>query len=167
MNSSGNAPLDASVLSAYGQALKPAATPRPDAALAELRALVQWRHQLIEQRNALRNHAEHADLAFVQARQAKLEAHLDKQMEAVQAELRAALERAPQWQAPVAKLEALDGVGRLTAVSVLSQLPELGHLNRGAAAVRRALYMSAVPSTTTISPFSDNYNSPVGMRCLA
>ena len=23
------------------------------------------------------------------------------------------------------------------------------------------------PSTTTISPFSDNYNSPVGMRCLA
>lgn len=166
-----NDPLDASVLTAYGQALKPAATPLPDDALAELRALVQWRNQLVEQRNALRNHAEHADLAFVQARQGKLAAHFDKQMEAVEAELRAALVRAPQWQPPVAKLEALDGVGRLTAVSVLSQLPELGHLNRGEAAalaglapwtrqsgpwegqrhigggraaVRRALYMSAV-----------------------
>lgn len=166
-----NDPLDAGVLTAYGQALKPAATPLPDAALAELRALVQWRNQLIEQRNALRNHAEHADLEFVQARQAKLAAHFDQQMAAVEAEMRAALERAPQWQAPVAKLEALDGVGRLTAVSVLSQMPELGRLNRGEAAalaglapwtrqsgpwegqrhigggragVRRALYMSAV-----------------------
>ena len=164
-------PLDAGVLTAYGQALKPAATPLPDAALAELRALVQWRNQLIEQRNALRNYAEHADLEFVEARQAKLAAHFAKQMVAVEAEMRAALERAPQWQAPVATLEALDGVGRLTAVSVLSQLPELGHLNRGEAAalaglapwtrqsgpwegqrhigggragVRRALYMSAV-----------------------
>lgn len=166
-----NDPIDAKVLTAYGAALRPAATPLPDAALAELRGLVQWRGQLVEQRNALRNHAEHASLDFVQKRLTKLEAHLDQQMEAVEAEMAAALARAPQWQEPVAKLEALDGVGRLTAVSVLSQMPELGQLNRGQAAalaglapwtrqsgpwegqrhigggrapVRRALYMSAV-----------------------
>jgi len=166
-----NDPLDAGVLSAYGAALQPAATPLPDAALAQLRALVQWRNQLVEQRNALRNHAEHATLDFVEQGLARLEAHLDEQMEAVETEMAAALERAPQWQEPVARLEALDGVGRLTAVSVLSQMPELGQLNRGEAAalaglapwtrqsgpwegqrhigggrapVRRALYMSAV-----------------------
>ena len=166
-----NDPLDASVLTAYGAALRPAATPPPDAALAELRALVQWRGQLVEQRNALRNHVEHATLDFVKKRLTKLETHLDQQMEAVERELAAALERAPQWQEPVARLEALDGVGRLTAVSVLSQMPELGRLNRGEVAalaglapwtrqsgpwegqrhigggrapVRRALYMSAV-----------------------
>ena len=166
-----NDPLDAGVLTAYGQACKPAATPRPDAALAELRALVQWRNQLIEQRSALRNHAEHAELPYVTKDQAKCAAQLDKRIAAAEAELTAALARAPQWQPPVAKLEALAGVGRLTAVSVLSQLPELGHLNRGEAAalaglapwtrqsgpwegqrhigggraaVRRALYMSAV-----------------------
>ena len=166
-----NDPLDAGVLSAYGAALQPAATPLPDAALAQLRALVQWRNQLQEQRNALRNHAEHATLDFVKKRLNNLTTHLDPQLEAVEMEMAAALERAPQWQAPVARLEALDGVGRLTAVSVLSQMPELGRLNRGEAAalaglapwtrqsgpwegqrhigggraaVRRALYMSAV-----------------------
>lgn len=166
-----NDPLDAGVLTAYGVALRPAATPLPDAALAELRALVQWRSQLVEQRNALCNHAEHATLDFVKKRLTKLKTHLDQQMAAVEMEMAAALERAPQWQAPVARLEALDGVGRLTAVSVLSQMPELGQLNRGEAAalaglapwtrqsgpwegqrhigggraaVRRALYMSAV-----------------------
>lgn len=166
-----NDPLDAGVLTAYGQALRPAATPVADAALAALRGLVQWRSQLVEQRKALRNHAEHAALKFVKKSLAKLEAHLDQQMAAVETELAAALERAAQWQEPVAKLDALDGVGRLTAVSVLSQRPELGQLNRGEAAalaglapwtrqsgpwegqrhigggraaVRRALYMSAV-----------------------
>ena len=179
-----NDPLDAGVLTAYGQALKPAATALPDAALAELRALVQWRNQLIEQRNALRNHAEHADLAYVTKDQAKFAAQLDKRIAAAQAEMSAALLRAPQWQPAVAKLEALDGVGQLTAVSVLSQMPELGQLNRGEAAalaglapwtrqsgpwegqrhigggraaVRRALYMSAVGlarmKTTTLGKF--------------
>ena len=179
-----NDPLDAGVLTAYGQALKPTATPLPDAALAELRALVQWRNQLIEQRNALRNYAEHADQPYVTKEQAKLAAQLDKRIAAAEVEMTAALERAPQWQPAVAKLEALDGVGRLTAVSVLSQMPELGHLNRGEAAalaglapwtrqsgpwegqrhigggraaVRRALYMSAVGlarmKTTTLGKF--------------
>lgn len=167
-------PLDARVLSAYGAALRPLATPVADAALAELRALVQWRSQLQEQRNALRNHAEHATLAFAQRQQAKLEAHLDRQLAAVGEELAAALARSAHWQQQVAKLEALDGVRMLTAVSVLSQMPELGRLNRGEAAalaglapwtrqsgpwegqrhigggrpaVRRALYMSAVALT--------------------
>ena len=86
-----NDPLDAGVLSAYGAALRPVATPLPDAALAELRGLVQWRGQLQEQRNALRNHAEHATLDFVKKRLAKLAAHLKQQLEAVETEMAAAL----------------------------------------------------------------------------
>lgn len=166
-----NDPIDAAVLTAYGVALRPPATPLPDAALAELRALVQWRAHLRDQLNATRNHAEHATLKFVQKQLAQLVAHLEHQMEKAQAQLSAALLRAPQWQEAVNKLVALDGVGTLTAVSVLSYLPELGRLNRGQAAalaglapwtrqsgpwegqrhigggradVRRALYMSAV-----------------------
>jgi transposase len=166
-----NDPLDALVLTDYGRALRPAATPPAEESLNELRALVQWRQHLQEQKNATGNHAEHATLAFVRKRLAKLEAHLEKQLEAVEAELAAALERSPHWQEQVEKLAGLDGVGRLTAVSVLSQMPELGQLNRreaaalaglapwtrqsgpwegqrhiggGRAGVRRALYMSAV-----------------------
>jgi transposase len=166
-----NDPLDAAVLTAYGYAFKPAPTPPPDAALAELRALVQWRDQLKEQLNRARQYAEHGTLAFALRQQAKLVEHLEKQIAAVEKELHRALKSAPECQKQVQALTTLDGVGTLTAVSVLSQMPELGHLNRasaaalaglapwtrqsgpwegqrhiggGRSAVRRALYMSAV-----------------------
>lgn len=166
-----NDPLDATVLTACGEALHPKPTPVPNAVLAELRALVQWRNHLKDQLCAASNQGEHATLPYVQKQQAKLVKHLTTQMAKVEAELTTVLERAPETQKQVQRLTELDGVRTLTAVSVLSQMPELGQLNRGAAAalaglapwtrqsgpwegqrhigggraaVRRALYMSAV-----------------------
>ncbi|MFA6564650.1 MAG: IS110 family transposase [Verrucomicrobiia bacterium] len=166
-----NDPIDASVLSAYGAALRPDPTPLPDACLRQLRALVQWRLHLLEQLQAARNHAEHATEAFVRKQLTQLIGQLSRRIEAAEIELAAALARSPQWQAQINKLTALDGIGTLTAVSVLCQMPELGQLNRGQtaalgglapwtrqsgpwqgqrhigggrAAVRRALYMAAV-----------------------
>jgi transposase len=166
-----NDPLDAAVLTLYGHALKPAPTPIPDAVLVELRALVQWRDQLKEQLVRTRQYGEHTTLRFAQGQQTKLIKHLEKQIAAVEKELAAALVRTPRVQTQVKTLAQLDGVGTLTAVSVLSQMPELGQLNRqqiaalaglapwtrqsgpwegqrhiggGRAVIRRALYMSAV-----------------------
>ena len=166
-----NDPLDAAVLSDFGAALRPEPTALPDACLEEFRALVQWRLHLLEQLNAARNHAEHATLVFVSKESNKQIRHLSRQIEAVEAELASALGRSAHWQAQVDKLVELDGVGMLTAVSVLCQMPELGQLNRGQtaalgglapwtrqsgpwegqrhigggrAAVRRALFMAAV-----------------------
>ncbi len=163
--------MDAAVLTACGEALRPKPTPAPQAVLAELRALVQWRNYLKDQLCAARNQGEHATLRYVQKQQAKLVKHLATQMKKVEAELASALNRAPETQKQVQRLTELDGVRTLTAVSVLSQMPELGQLNRGEAAalaglapwtrqsgpwegqrhigggraeVRRSLYMSAV-----------------------
>src|SRR6266436_7987726 len=166
-----NDPIDAALLTAYGQALCPAATPAPQSALSELRDLVQWRDHLKEQLTRARQVAEHAMRPFIRRQQVKEVAHLEKQMSAVEKEIAAALARAPQQKAQVEQLAKLDGVGTLTAVTVLSQMPELGQINRGQTAalaglapwtrqsgpwegqrhigggravVRRALYMSAV-----------------------
>ena len=166
-----NDPLDAAVLTAYGQVFKPAPKPPADAVLAELRALIQWRDQLKEQLVRTRQYGEHTTLCFAQRQQAKLVQHLEKQIAAVEKELTTVLARTPRVQAQVKELAQLDGVGTLTAVSVLSQMPELGQLNRqqtaalaglapwtrqsgpwegqrhiggGRAVIRRALYMSAV-----------------------
>ena len=166
-----NDPLDAAVLTAFGQALRPAPTPAPDAGLAELRALVRWRAHLLAQRVATGNRSEHGATDFVARQQAKLGRQLAAQIEAAETELRAALQRLPRWQAALAQLTELAGVGFLTAVAVLSQLPELGRCNRqeaaalaglapwtrqsgpwegqrhiggGRAEVRQALYMAAV-----------------------
>jgi transposase len=166
-----NDPLDAAVLTAYGKALCPAPAAMPDESLAQLRALVQWRDQLKEQLTRTRQYVEHATLPLVRRQQAKLVKHLTTQIKTVEKELAAALARSPHIQEQVRELATLDGVGTLTAVSVLSQMPELGQLNRqqaaalaglapwirqsgpwegqrhiggGRAVIRRALYMSAV-----------------------
>jgi len=166
-----NDPLDAATLTAFGQAMRPAPTPVPDAALVELRDLVRWRQHLKEQLTATANRAEHATTKFVLRQQARLVKQLEALIAAVEAELSAALQRTPHWQAQIQKLAQLDGVGTLTAVATLSQMPELGRLNRreaaalaglapwtrqsgpwegqrhiggGRAEIRRALYMAAV-----------------------
>lgn len=170
-NRAKNDPLDAAVLTAFGGALKPKPTPVPDAVLAELRELVRWRLHLKEQLVATGNRSEHAAGKFVARAQAKLVKQISAQIQAVEAELAAALQRAPDWQAQIQKLAELDGVGVLTAVTTLSEMPELGKLGRreaaalaglapwtrqsgpwegqrhiggGRAEVRRGLYMAAV-----------------------
>jgi len=166
-----NDPIDATILTAFGQALRPEPTPVPDAALTELRELIRWRQHLKEQLIATSNRTEHTAPKFVARQQTKLVKQLEAQIAAVETELTAALARSPHWQAQIQKLATLDGVGPLTAVATLSQLPELGRLNRreaaalaglapwtrqsgpwegqrhiggGRAEIRRALYMAAV-----------------------
>ena len=166
-----NDPIDAAVLTAFGQAMKPEPTPVPDAALAELRQLVRWRAYLKEQLVATTNRSEQTTVKFVARAQAKLTRQIQAQIQAVETELAAALQRAPAWQAQILKLTELDGVGLITAVATLSQMPELGkigrrqaaalaglapwtrqsgpwegqrHIGGGRAEVRRALYMAAI-----------------------
>ncbi len=166
-----NDPIDSEVLTDYGDALRPEPTPPSEPARAELRALVQWRDQIKEQLARVRQTSEHGLPPYVARQQKKLVAHLEKQMADVEKECQKALARTPQIQEQVRRLEQLDAVGTITALSVLSHLPELGTLNRqeaaalaglapwvrqsgpwegqrhiggGRAAVRRALYMSAV-----------------------
>ena len=166
-----NDPIDAAVITAYGVALRPEPTPPSEAAREELRALVQWRDQIKDQLTRTRQTVEHGVPAYVARQQKKLVAHLTKQMAEGAKECQKALARAPHIQEQVRQLEQLDSVGTITALSVLSHLPELGTLNRqeaaalaglapwvrqsgpwegqrhiggGRAALRRALYMSAV-----------------------
>ena len=166
-----NDPLDATVLTAYGSALRPAPTPPGNPAQAELRALVHWRDHLKDQLMRARQTVEHGVPAWIARQQKKRVAHLEKQMDAVAEQCQAALAQAPALRAQVRQLEQMDGVSTVTALSVLSHLPELGTLNRqtaaalaglapwvrqsgpwegqrhiggGRAAVRRALYMSAL-----------------------
>jgi transposase len=166
-----NDPIDAATLTAFGQAIQPKPTPVPEPVLAELRDLVRWRQLLKGQLVALTNRSEHAPKPFIRRQQAKLGRQLAAQIAAVEAELTAALQRSPHWLAQIRKLTELAGVGMLTAVATLSELPELGRLGRreaaalaglapwtrqsgpwegqrhiggGRAEVRRGLYMAAV-----------------------
>ena len=164
-------PLDCALLTAYGHAHQPAPTPKINPALEQMRALVDWRSQLKEQLVRARQQAEHATDDFIIKQQDKLCRHLKAQICAVEKQLAKALAASPAHQEQVKALDTLPGVATLTAITVLSHMPELGTLNRRQAAalaglapwtrqsgpwqgqrhigggrpvVRRALYMSAV-----------------------
>ena len=178
-------PIDAAMLTAFGQAFAPTPTPPRSATELKLTALVTRRMQLLELRVA---EAQRADTCIDLALR-KLFTLWLAQMEKQIAKVEALIEALLQEQAPLAnqvqRLDNIMGVGRLTAVMVLATMPELGTLNRrqaaalaglcpynrdsgqwagkrcisgGRAEVRRALYMAALSASRCnhlLKPFYD------------
>jgi transposase len=163
--------LDASVLRDYGEKLRPPADSPPTEGEDEFAELVRARQDLVGLITDEINRREHARLPVLvklsHARQKQLEkqlAELDRLIDAhiaTHAELFAKAER----------LQQVSGVGRVSALTVLALLPELGrigdaqasalvgvaplnhdsgqyrgqrHIHGGRAAVRRVLYMAAL-----------------------
>lgn len=163
--------LDAAVLAAYGQALQPQPTaPRtePEQQLAEL---VRRRVQVVEMLVAQRQQADGLTLPALRRQAQSLVRRLERHLEQIEELLRELRTQTPVLDGRAQKLEAITGVGTLTALGVLAELPELGTLKRrqaaalaglaphprdsgqwhgrrtiggGRAPVRRALYMAAL-----------------------
>jgi transposase len=163
--------IDASVLSAYGQAFHPKATPPRSEVEQQLSELVRRRLQLLEILVVQRQQSERLSLPSLRRQAKSLIRRLESDLDQIEAQLKELRHQAPALDARVHKLEAITGVGTITALGVLAELPELGTLNRrqaaalaglaphpresgqwqgrrtiggGRALVRRALYMAAL-----------------------
>lgn len=162
--------LDAAVLAHFAAAVRPAVHPLPDAATRALEALVTRRRQLVEMLTAERNRRRSAPLAL----QGELDAHiawLRQRLQHLDRELGRTIKHSPLWREQDDLLRSVTGVGPVLATTLLSELPELGRLNRqqvaalvgvaplnrdsgtrrgrrtvwgGRAQVRAALYMAAL-----------------------
>jgi len=178
-------PIDAAVLTAFGQAFAPEPTPARTATELKMAALVTRRVQLLELRVAEAQRADTcADLELCKLFIPWL-AQMEKQIAKVEALIEALLKAQASLADQVQRLDDIMGVGRLTAVMVLATMPELGQLNRrqtaalaglcpynrdsgqwagkrcisgGRAEVRRALYMAALSASRSnhlLKPFYD------------
>ncbi len=165
-------PLDASVLSAYGQAFAPKPTLPRTQQEQQLTELTRRRTQLVDLLVAQKQQIKWLTLPSLRRQAQSLVRRLERDIKHIQTQLKELLstEATPLAQR-VQKLEAITGVGTITALGVLAELPELGTLNRrqaaalaglaphpresgqwhgrrsiggGRAAVRRALYMAAL-----------------------
>jgi len=163
--------IDAAVLSDYRTKLQPKPTaPRTDQE-QQLTELIRRRGQLLDILVAQRQQLESLTLASLKQQARKLVRRLESDLAQIEVLLKELCAQAPQLQTRVEKLQAIKGVGTLTALAVLAELPELGTLNRhqaaalaglaphprdsgqwhgkrtiggGRAQVRRALYMAAL-----------------------
>jgi transposase len=125
--------LDAAVLARFGAVLAPEPRPLPDEATQELQARLARRRQLLEMLTAERQRLARAP-AVVRPRLHDHIAWLERELDDLDRELTAQLERSPLWRDRDERLRSVPGVGPVLSRTLLAFLPELGTLDRWAIA---------------------------------
>ena len=165
--------IDAVVLAAFAERVRPEPRPLPDAEAEALAALTARRRQLITMLVAERNRALVAQPG-VRKSLSKHVRWLERELSGVDADLDAAVQASAVWRAKEDLLRGVPGVGRVLARTLLAEVPELGRLSRreiaaligvaplnrdsgtlrgrrtvwgGRASVRSALYMGALAAS--------------------
>jgi transposase len=166
--------IDAAVLAAFGQVVGCAPTPAPSAQQNELAAWVTRREQLLGMLRAERNRLiPGLPKPVAKAISASI-AQLERQLEKLHARIAELIAQDELLAAKAQRLQLLQGVGPVTAFTMLAHLPELGSLGRtqiaalaglapynddsgprsgprhikgGRASVRTALYLAAFSAT--------------------
>jgi transposase len=122
--------IDAAVLAHFAEAVRPEPRPMPDELATALHALVTRRRQLIDMRTAETNRLETCRVEKVRRNIKKVIRMLDKQIDDVDDDLNTTIRSSPVWRERENLLSTVIGVGSTTARTLLTQLPELGSLNR-------------------------------------
>lgn len=122
--------VDAAMLAAFAQAIRPQTRPLKDADTRALNDLVSRRRQLIAMRvqETLR-----LGTATSKPMQKSLNNHiawLDKQIGQIDSDLSNRLRQSELWRAKDDLLQGIPGVGSVTSMTMLAKCPELGTLSR-------------------------------------
>jgi transposase len=166
--------IDAHVLALFADRIRPQCRPLPDEDTQALEALLVRRRQVVEMITAEKNR-----LGVTPSRRVKkdISEHIDwlqRQLRITDRDLDRTIKNTPLWKEKVDLLKTVPGVGRVMIATILSQLPELGALDRkqiaalvgvapfnrdsgtlrgrrsiwgGRASVRGVLYMSTLAAT--------------------
>ena len=121
--------IDARVLARFGEAVRPELRPLPDEATQALAALVARRRQLIEMLTAEKNRLRLAARAV----RRDIEHHirwLERRLAGLDGDLAQQVRSSPRWREQDDLLQSVPGIGPVSSVTLLAQLPELGRLNR-------------------------------------
>lgn len=122
--------IDAAVLAHFAEAVRPAPRPMPDELTLEIQALVVRRRQLVDMRVAETNRLETCRVMQVRRNIQKVINMLNRQIGKVDDDIDTRIRNSPVWRDREDLLSSVKGVGATTARTLLSQLPELGRLNR-------------------------------------
>jgi transposase len=149
-------PIDAAVLSEYGRTFKPDATPAPTAQQSRLAELSTRRLQLLDTLTSETNRAEHYTDPLCVRQSRQLVKLLEKQIAACDAEIQTLIAADDALKTKAERLDAIPGVGQITAATVLAELPELGKISDAAAA-----------ALVGVAPFNRDSGNQSGVRSIA
>jgi transposase len=166
--------IDAHVLALFADRIRPEWRPLPDEGTQALEALLVRRRQVVDMITAEKNRLGTTPSPRVKKDISEHIEWLQRQLRITDRDLDKTIQSSPVWKEKVDLLKSVPGVGRVMIATVLSQLPELGTLDRkqiaalvgvapfncdsgtlrgrrsiwgGRASVRGVLYMSALTAT--------------------
>ncbi len=162
--------IDALVIAAFAEATKPPVRPLPDEETVALGDLVARRRQIIQMIVSEQQRRKRAAKRMLKSIDRLLKA-LQKELSEIDAGIDDAVRGSPLWRETEDLLSSIPGVGKVTARTLIAELPEIGTLDRrkvaalvgvapftrqsgrwrgrsfiggGRAAVRSVLYMAAI-----------------------
>jgi transposase len=138
--------IDATVLVAFGYALRPEPRRLPDEATRELDALLDRRRQLVGMRTMEQNRLSGTVPTRVRL---DLQAHLQW----LDRELDRRLRSSPLWREKDDLLRSIKGIGPVVSRTLLASLPELGQLDR-----------RQIASLVGLAPMADDSGQHRGVR---
>jgi transposase len=121
--------IDAHLIAEYAFRIQPPTQAPKEENEIRLKALVTRREQLVEMRTAEQNRlgTSHDSL------KADLRAHIEwmsNRILEIEIQLQELIDLLPDWKAQVERLDTIPGVGLIVAMTVVTDMPELGQLNR-------------------------------------
>ncbi|MEZ4410686.1 MAG: IS110 family transposase [Polyangiales bacterium] len=122
--------VDARLLMLFAERIKPEVRAQPDAQARRFEEVLVRRRQLVEMMVSEKNRLQQAQTKGVRQ---DIQAHLTwlkKRLKEVDGDLDRQVDRCPAWDARVDLLQSQKGIGRVTALTLAAELPELGRLNR-------------------------------------
>jgi transposase len=121
--------LDAGVIAQYAATIKPAFKPPADENSKLIKDLLVRRSQLLEMATMEKNRLQILPKSLHRSINALLKV-LEVQIKTITQQLDQEVEKVEQWRDKTALLTSVPGVGKVMAYTLLSDLPELGSLNR-------------------------------------
>jgi len=176
--------IDAAVIALFGEVIKPEPRAIKDEEAQKLTALVTRRRQLVDMLTSEKNRLSNSHQSVHQDLRETI-VWLENRLHDIDKDIALSVKTNTIWQKKAAILTSCKGIGKITAITMLSLLPELGTLNRrkisalvgvspfnrdsgkvrgkryiigGRAAVRSVLYMAALSASRwnpVISAFYD------------
>jgi len=126
--------VDAAVLARMGLALDLQAQSAPDPSLSELKELHLARAALIKDRTAARNRAKTLTLAVLKRHNDQRLRQIERQLAAIEAEIETRIKADPELAHRFAILLSIPGIARVSAFTLLIEMPELGTMEAKQAA---------------------------------
>ncbi|MCG8518082.1 MAG: IS110 family transposase [Pseudomonadales bacterium] len=121
--------IDAQVIAQYAATLKPEFKPIPDKTSQKIKDLLARRSQLLEMSTMEKNRLQILPKSLHRSIKSMLRM-LQSQIETVTRQIEQEVAKVDQWRSKMEIMTSVPGVGKVLAYTFLSELPELGSLNR-------------------------------------